>query len=145
MSHTCTLAGESFSADFTLRPARSAEDRDLTVALHTHGRRDLVVSTPSLIATADLRRLREYLTDHLRALTANPDAESFVFTPMELGFQLQALSGEMRDDDDGECTVRLMAQVATGDDLPRLYVGCESVVTAAALRSFIAQLEAAAS
>jgi hypothetical protein len=29
----------------------------------------------------------------------------------------------MRGDDDGECTVRLMVQVATGDDLPRLSVG----------------------
>jgi hypothetical protein len=38
-----------------------------------------------------------------------------------------------------------MVQVASSEDHPRLYVGCESVVTVAALRSFVAQLDAAAS
>jgi hypothetical protein len=41
------------------------------------------------------------------------------------------------------CTVRLMVQVASSEDHPRLYVGCESVMTVAALRSFVAQLRIA--
>ena len=145
MSHTCTLSGETYAADFELRPARSAEHLDLAISLHLHDRRSFVVSTPSFIAIADLHRLRDYLNDHLRQLQSNPDAQSFLFTPLELGFQLQALDGEVRAPDDGECTVRLMVQVASGEDHPRLYVGCESVVTATAMRSFIAQLDAAAS
>jgi hypothetical protein len=145
MRHTCTLSGETYAADFELCPARSADHFDLTISLHQHDRRGFVVSKPSFIAIADLHRLRGYLEDHLRALQSNPDAQSFVFTPLELGFQLQALGGEIRAPDDGECTLRLMVQVASGEDRPRLYVGCESVVSAAALRSFIAQLDAAAS
>ncbi|MEZ4361611.1 MAG: hypothetical protein R3B48_15600 [Kofleriaceae bacterium] len=123
-------------------PARSADHFDLTISLHLHDRRRFVVSTPSFIAIADLYRLRDYLKDHLRALQSSPDAQSFVFTPLELGFQLQALGGEVRAPNDGECTVRLMVQVASGEDHPRLYVGCESGVTAAAMRAFIAQLDA---
>lgn len=144
MSNACTLSGETYSADFDLRPARAADYRDLTISLHLHDRRSFVVSVPSFIAIADLHRLRDYLKSHLSALQSDPEAQSIVFTPLELGFQLQALGGEVRSPDDGECTVRLMVQVASGEDHPRLYVGCEGTVTVAALCSFIAQLEVAA-
>jgi hypothetical protein len=145
MRHTCTLSGETYAADFDLRPARAVDYLDLTISLHLDDRRDFVVSTPSFIAVSDLHRLRAYLNDHLSALASNPDAQSFVFAPLELGFQLQALSGEVRAPDDGECTVRLMVQIASRQEHPRLYVGCESVVTVTAIRSFTAQLDAATS
>ena len=76
----------------------------------------------------------------------HPDHESQVFVPLELGFQLQALPGEVDQDGAGECSIRVLVNVGQSPIKGhRVYVGGESVVTFDQMRAFLAALRNAVS
>ena len=100
-----------------------------------------VKSRPFLMAVEDLERLITYFKQHLKCLAQDPDYESSIFTPLELGFQLQALSGEIRALNDGEFSLSFMLNVGRGDDDASVYVGGEGVVMLSNLNIFIASIQ----
>ena len=103
-----------------------------------------VKSIPTLMTVRDLHRLVAYFEEHIALLQQNPDSESYVFVPMELGFQVHALAGEVQAGNDGEFSVRFLLNV--GESSPvghRVYIGGESVVTLKNLRVFLASLHEA--
>jgi len=145
MSPTATLAANRYRAVFCLeRAPRSTDHADVTIALCLDDATEpMFTSPPSFVAADDLRRLLRYLDDHLALLVTRPNGEGIVFCPLELGFQLQALGGEV-DGDGGEFTLRLMVNArrpGTGEE--SVYLGCEGSVDVAAVRAFAAELVAA--
>ena len=70
-----------------------------------------VQSVPTLMTVRDLSRLVAYFEAHIARLQQHPDSESDVFVPLELGFQVQALAGEVQAGDDGEFSVRFFVNV----------------------------------
>ena len=103
-----------------------------------------VQSVPTLMTIRDLYRLVAYFEEHVARLRQNPDSESYVFVPMELGFQVQGLAGEVQAGNDGEFSVRFLVNV--GESSPaghRVYIGGESVVTLKNLQVFLASLHEA--
>jgi hypothetical protein len=104
-----------------------------------------VTSTPTFIAGKDLQRFVAYLDGHIAALQDNPAHESMVFVPLELGFQAQALAGEVDSANEGEFTLRFLVNVGTSPtDGARVYVGAESAVEVSRVRAFMASLEGVA-
>src|SRR4029453_9240655 len=71
-----------------------------------------VQSVPTLMTVRDLSRLVAYFEEHIARLQQHPDSESDVFVPLELGFQVQALAGEVQTGDDGEFSVRFFVNGA---------------------------------
>ena len=64
--------------------------------------------------------------------------------PGVLGFQVQALAGEVQAGDDGEFSVRFFVNVGESSQAGhRVYIGGESVVTLKNLRIFLASLHEA--
>jgi hypothetical protein len=103
-----------------------------------------VQSVPTLMTVHDLSRLGAYFAAHIARLQQHPDSESSVFVPLELGFQVQALAGEVQTGDDGEFSLRFFVNV--GESSPaghRVYIGGESVVSLKKLRVFLASLHEA--
>ena len=77
------------------------------------------------------RRDRGFLTD----------SESYTFIPPDLQFQLQALSGQIRSQDDGEFTLRFMLN--TGKSNPEgfaVYVGGEAVISLENVNRFLSSI-----
>ena len=94
------------------------------------------------LATSDIQRLIAYFKQHIANLRTNPDHQSQAFVPMELGFQLQALAGELYPDDDGEFTLRFMINVGKSSaEETAVYVGSETVVMLADVKQFMASLQ----
>ena len=93
---------------------------------------------------SDLYRLATYFEEHIVQLLQNPDGASSTFVPMELGFQVQALAGEVHAENDGEFSVRFLVNVGKSkDEGEKVYVGGEAVVTLKNIRKFIASLHEA--
>jgi hypothetical protein len=104
----------------------------------------VVKSIPAFTAVSDLYRLTTYFEEHIAQLRQNPDSESYTFFPMELGFQAQALEGEVHIENDGDFSLRTLLNVGRNKDAgERVYVGGESVVTVKSIRKFIASLHEA--
>ena len=60
-----------------------------------------------------------------------------------LGFQVQALSGEVRSPTEGEFSIRFMVNAGQSSELAsRTYVGGESLVTLGNIKSFASTLQA---
>jgi hypothetical protein len=105
----------------------------------------LVKSMPTFIAVKDIAKLATYFSDHIQSLIQNPESESLIFVPMELGFQVQALSGDVQSVDEGGFTVRFMVNVGK-EPLENLsvYMGGEGVVSVENATKFISSLNAIA-
>jgi hypothetical protein len=103
----------------------------------------VVHSPPTFIAFADLERLAAYLEDHVKGLQNDPTRDSGPFVPLGLGFQVQALSGEVSSPSDGELTLRVLVQVGENPrDGGRVYAGAEACVDVAYVTAFAASLRA---
>jgi len=141
------LETEGYRICFALQETQAAkESADVVVELildRTLG--DVSVqSVPTLITVRDLSRLMAYFEEHIARLQQHPDSESYVFVPLELGFQVQALAGEVQAEDDGEFSVRFFVNVGESSQAGhRVYMGGESVVTLKNLRVFLASLHGA--
>ena len=95
-----------------------------------------------LTAIKDLERLVNYFEEHIACLKVDPDNESSTFITYGLGFQVQALSGEVRSLSDGEFTMRFMVNVGQSDfEASRTYIGGESEVTLENIESFTSSLQ----
>lgn len=102
-----------------------------------------VKSVPTFMAIDDLRGPISYFDQHIAALQQNPDHEADIFVHLELGFQVQALAGEVRSENDGEFTLRLMVNVGQpAAESARTYFGGEAVVTLKEVKDFTRSINA---
>ena len=141
------LETEGYQICFTLQATQATqESAEVVVELILDRSLGNVVvqSVPTLMAVRDLSRLVAYFEEHIARLQQRPDSESYVFVPLELGFQVQALAGEVQAGDDGEFSVRFFVNVGESSQAGhRVYMGGESVVTLKNLRVFLASLHGA--
>lgn len=141
----CLLETEGYKIFFELKSLEtSKQDVDLIVEfqLNPHLGGLVVKSIPSIFAIKDLERLINYFEEHIACLKVDPDSESSIFITYGLGFQVQALSGEVRSLNDGEFTMRFMVNVGQSDFADsRTYVGGESDVTLENIKSFTSSLQ----
>ncbi|MBV9391209.1 MAG: hypothetical protein JOY96_04875 [Verrucomicrobia bacterium] len=94
------------------------------------------------IAVADLHHLLEYFEQHMTRLKEkNGDAEADVFLNWELGFQLQALAGNVEPPMDEMFSIRCLLNVGKGKNGHRVYVGGESDVTFEQARAFMRDIQ----
>ncbi|HYT93729.1 MAG TPA: hypothetical protein VEL76_33730 [Gemmataceae bacterium] len=148
MTAQCLLDAGGYQVTFAFHNGRaSREYLDAVVELSLPAELGAVAvkSQPTFIAVKDLQRLAAYLGEHVAALQRDPDRDAPLFVPLELGFQLQALSGDVDSDNDGEFTLRFMINVGQPAEGSRVYVGAESTVEVVRIREFIASLEGIAS
>ncbi len=97
----------------------------------------LVRSIPTCIDLIDLQRLLQYFEHHIESLRQNLNTESYTFVPTELGFQVQALSGDQLSENDLEFTIRFMVNVGRyKKEGTSVYVGGESVVNLKNIKDF---------
>lgn len=141
----CLLETEGYKILFELKSLEnSKQDVDVIVEfqLNPHLGSLVVKSIPTFIAINDLERLVNYFEEHIAYLKVDSDSESSIFITYGLGFQVQALSGEVRSSNDGEFTIRFMVNVGQSDfEASRTYVGGESVVTLENIKSFTSSLQ----
>ena len=147
MDKTCILETAGYRVAFSLRAVQTSREYvDLLVefTLDQHLGGIVLQSVPTCITARDLSRLAQYFEAHMAQLLRHPDSESSTFVPMELGFQVQALAGEVEAENAGEFSVRFLLNVGTSQDAgERVYVGGESVVPLKNVRKFTASLHAA--
>ena len=102
-------------------------------------------SDQTLIAKEDLQRLSVYFRQHIENLKQDPDTESFTFVTMELTFQIQALSGEIRSITDGEFEIRIMINVGqVCQESSSTYLGGESIIILKNVQNFIESIDSIA-
>jgi len=93
------------------------------------------------ISKSDLSELVKYFRTHINNLKSNPNFSSYVFTPTEVGFRIQALAGDIFDDE-GDFTLRVMANIGQNNiDSTRAYMGIETPVDLESILEFIGTLE----
>ncbi|MCI0457075.1 MAG: hypothetical protein L0Z62_08855 [Gemmataceae bacterium] len=148
MTTQCLLDAGGYRVAFTLHHHDAkGEYLEATVALSLPAALGgtSVTSKPTFIAVKDLRRFVAYLDGHIASLRDDPAHESFAFVPLELGFQAQALAGEVDSENEGEFTLRFLVNVGeVPTDGGRVYVGAESAVEVSRVRKFMASLEGVA-
>lgn len=91
------------------------------------------------ILPSDLNLLRDYLAKHITALESKTTIADYPYFGYDLGFQLQALYGEL-EAGKGECGLRILVNLGKSSTESRVYGGAESVVDIATLRQFISAI-----
>jgi len=98
-------------------------------------------SFPAHLTCETLQRLVTYLEQHIAQLE-DESFKSYVFVPLNLQFQLQALAGGINSPDDGEFGLRFMINMEQPDvDLTSVDVGGEAVVTLEEINHFLASVK----
>jgi hypothetical protein len=143
MTRQCHLDTEGFSLVVSLQAPIVEDwvDGRIELRLHPELGNLVIQSAPTSFQERDLRGLIEYLEGHITQLQQEPETAASVFVPLELGFQLQALSGDVESDDEGEFTIQVLANVGQREECSRTYVGAKGVVTVASVRAFLSALE----
>jgi hypothetical protein len=147
MDKKCILETEGYRISFSLKAVQDSKeyvDMIVEFTLDQSLGGTIVKSVPTFIASDDLYRLVAYFEEHIAQLPQHPDREASTFVPMELGFQVQALAGEVYAENDGKFSVRFLLNVGKSkDEGERVYVGGEAVVTLKNIRKFITSLHEA--
>jgi len=147
MIEKCFLETHGYQVLFKLNDIQDSQEyinMVIELRLDPHIGDIMVRSISTFIALNDLRRLASYFAEHIARLQENPDSESDTFVPMELGFQVQALAGEVTPDNEGEFSIRFLLNVGQSkEDGHRVYIGGESVTKLANIKAFIAALHEA--
>jgi hypothetical protein len=142
----CVLAADGFRAVFDCGKTDASGDYfDVVIewSLAPEFGGVNVKSVPTFISRKELRKLASYLGEHIGALRSDPAWEAVSFVPQELGFQLQALPGEVDQDDEGEFSVRFMVNVgSTAQNDSRVFVGGETTIDVRSVKAFIAAVDA---
>lgn len=145
MARTVLLQANGFVASFDLGSiADTNKYFDIIVGLQLDPRvgQVQIFSHPSKTYAGDMRALAQYLRQHIQLLWDNPDTHSPTFVPLELAFQLEALSGEVWSLDEGEFSIRLMLNVGARDrEDTNVYVGAEASITLSSVHQFVADLD----
>jgi hypothetical protein len=148
MAEPCVLDAGGYRVTFTFQPTGATKkyvDALIELTLDPQLGNVSVKSVPTFLALSDLRRLATYLKDHLSGIKIDPERASYIFLPIELGFQVQGLSGEVDTDEEGEVILRFMVNVGENpDDGSRVYVGAESIVAVERIEEFVSSLSAIA-
>src|SRR4051812_41172119 len=104
MTVRCVLDAGGYRVAFAFDngdAAREYLDTTVEISLADQPGAFAVKSQPTFLALKDLQRLAAYLEDHVAALQKDPNREAEPFVPLELGFQMQALSGDVDAEDEG--------------------------------------------
>ena len=141
MSTKCILKADGFQIYFNLiKFQKDKKNMDVAIEFHLDPCISEVIlkSTPTFIEINDIQRLVSYFEQHIISLQKNPDTESDIFVPLELGFQIQALAGEVRSKTDGEFSIRFMVNVGKGNEnKTNVYVGGEALIGLKQVMDFI--------
>jgi hypothetical protein len=147
MLMSTTLNAYGYRAIFHIAcAAHSAQQADVVVEVRLdNAGASIMRSMLTSVATSDLQRLGAYFDEHISLLAKEPGHVSEVFVPLQLGFQIQALSGEIDSNDDGVFGLRVMVSATdeSTDFQFRCYAGCEGSVEVCSVRAFMADIEAA--
>jgi hypothetical protein len=146
MSLQCCLTTAGYQVVFHMtRAQRRGDSLDVVVELSVCPElgRFTVKSVPNFVSVADMRRLVHYLEEHISRLIEDASHESVPFVPLELGFQVQALAGDVGSENEGDFTLRFLVNIGRSPvDGTGVYVGAESVIEVENVRAFAASLEA---
>ncbi len=133
-----------YQLTFELKELQHSKDNlDLTIVFSLDPRLSNVVvkSIPMPILISDLQGMIDYFEEHIASLQENPDSEGYTFVTLDLQFQMQAFSGEVRSPDDGEFTLRSMVNIGKlNSEGSSVYVGGETLVTLENINSFISSI-----
>jgi hypothetical protein len=144
MSTQCVLEAESYRVVFHFKNAATDGnylDTLIELSLHPELGTLSVKSVPTFLSVSDLRRLIAYLEEHIAGLEEDAGKESGTFVPLELGFQAQALAGEVESESEGEFSLLFLVNVGQREDCSPAYVGAESVVNVAKIKDFTSALD----
>jgi len=144
MSVRCILATEGFQAIFHLKPLdKELESFDAAIDLILDPDLGAIAmrSIPTFLSLHDCRRLLVYMEEHIWGLRHDATKESPVYVPLEMGFQIRALAGEVNADDEGEFGLRFMLNVGQKEGFSPVYVGAESVIDVEDARRFATSLD----
>ncbi|MDB9510159.1 hypothetical protein PN499_02910 [Kamptonema animale CS-326] len=147
MINRCVFETKGYSIIFELKSNNlelGVVDLLLEFQLNPHIKDFSIRSIPSYIDLKDLERLATYLETHIASLIQNPDSESEFFVDYGLGFQLQALEGDVDLKNDGEFSIIVLVDVGEYEKGScHTYVGGLSVVTVEKTQKFISSIYAA--
>lgn len=145
MLYQCLLETDGYQVLFDLKNLDASKEYfDLIVDFQLDSRilEFSIKSIPSFIAIKDLHRIITYFEEHIANLQKDPNSESYTFVTWELGFQLQAQSGDVDSPNEGEFGLLFMINVGRShEQASRTYVGGESTVTVENARKFISSLQ----
>ena len=147
MKKKCVLETNGYRVFFHFRSVQTPEadyvESIVQFQIDSRLQELLVRSVPTLIHFKDLQRLVTYFEQHIAALKEDSNSESHTFVTYGLGFQAQALSGSVLSESEGFFTIQFMVNVGQAyKGACSTYVGGESQVTFANIRSFTASLQA---
>jgi hypothetical protein len=138
------LKTEGYQVSFAVEPMPRLKDEfNVSVGFLLDPRLGNVAftSSPMPLSVKDLQRLESYLKQHIAHLQADPDSESYTFVPLDLQFQLQAFSGEIRSQDDGEFTLRFMINAdRPNEEKSSVYIGGEAMVKLENVNRFLSSI-----
>ncbi len=98
-------------------------------------------SEERLIYIEEWRRLCDYLEKHIADQQVSYPEESYVFTTYELIFSIQALTGRVKSDTEGNFSIRFMVNIGLDPDARnRIFAGIQTVVQVAEVRKFVSEL-----
>jgi hypothetical protein len=148
MGRHLDLEARGFRAAFQFQSApRSAAHLDAAVSVFLPPELGgmCIESVPTFLSVADLGRLSDYLDNHLRSLQNGATDNAGPFVPLELGFQFEALDGDIDAAGEGELSLRLLINVGVEPaEETRVYSGVEGAIDARKLAEFAAQLRSLA-
>lgn len=148
INQVCVLNVSGFDISFNFTRVDRAGVADLVVVLSM--KKELgnltISSIPTYTSIVDMRKLATYFENHIARLQNDSSYyEAFVFLNNYLGFEIQALDGEIASESDGSFTIRVMVNVGEAGELQdRVYVGAESVIFLEDINNFIREIRSLA-
>jgi hypothetical protein len=142
MRQMCELLTSSYCFKLYLdKPENSSTHAAMVVGFFANPGYNLPIlkSRANYILVRDLEELALYIEEHIAAVSLS--YESHTFLPMCCSFQIQALTGEIDSNGQGDFYIRCSVNIVDSLDLTSsMYLGGESNITIDNARKFIQSL-----
>jgi hypothetical protein len=140
MEYQCALQGTGFTVGFTMTHiSKHYLDVIVTFVIDPTIQSLEIRSVPNYITVDEVGEVLTYFDEHVTHI----ETDSYVFMPLECGFQLQAGVGDRGDNGTGYISLLVLLNIGFNKSSTRLYCGGDVIVQLAELDVFLQELRAA--
>jgi hypothetical protein len=146
LPHTITLEGVGFEWSITFEKITSEIEPEkmtngfMTLKMQTVDQEQGLGPVAFDFFYNDLIRLADYFDHHITQLIQNSWHDSDEFVNIDLDFQVQAMCGDVKSNQEGEFTVRIMLNMGNASDGSSVYTGIEGCIDVVKCHAFVVNL-----
>ncbi|MFH1304462.1 MAG: hypothetical protein ABIK07_25700 [Planctomycetota bacterium] len=104
-------------------------DVNVKLSLHDAFSAKLHAENNTFMGRKDFERLAQYIEDSIKNIRSNTHANFDIYSPLNLGFEVRCIDGDLFDNNEGEITLETFIDISRENSADREHIGARGTVS----------------